>query len=264
MDDHDDLSLRQRVFDTLKKYPNLKPQALLLMFHLPKTKADLIRHYKSQWKRDYRFGQRPRADGLPDSFHKARGWVYVNSLGFDVKPEGGKDVARVINSGWRFSRNRNKALIWKDPKGLGRMEWHWKSGRVNIQPKQPPVATKGRVWQLFCDGFSMTGLIDSMQVLDVVLKSIRLKGATALWDLGVKVPYFVIDFFKLSNGLVLKGGDLSHPTGIEAEFCLPDFQEKAEAQIARNTKIMEEMVRLLRGEQPTEQGQSKLPDFYLR
>jgi len=183
-------------------------------------------------------------------------------LGFGVNPLNGKDADRVVRVGWRYSRNRNRVLIWRDHKGYGRMEWHWKSGRVNIYPKQPPPATKGRVWQLFCNGFSLTGLIDSMTVLQVVLESIRFKGATAVWDLGVKVPYFVIDFFKTSNGLVFKGGDLTHPTGIEGEFCLPDFQEKAEALIAKNTKIIEEFLRVLKGEQAT--NKTEMPEWYKR
>jgi hypothetical protein len=265
MSSHDDLSLRQRVFGILKQYHNLKPKAIFAMIpeelkkgKNPKNQLDYIRHLRSDWIRDYKLGQGSKVQGHPDSFHKARGWVYVDRLNLSRE--------KAVAVGWIPSRNRNRVLIWKDPKGFGRMEWHLK-GRVNIMPRQPPVATKGRVWQLFCNGFSMTGLIDSLQVLDVVLKSIRFKGATAVWDLGVKVPYFVIDFFRLSNGLVLKGGDLSHPTGIEAEFCLPDFVEKGEAQLARNTKIIEELLKLLRGEQTTigkPEDQKGLPDFYNR
>lgn len=255
MDSHD-ISARQKVFEILKQYANLKPKAIQLM--LPDTirkgkqQLDYIRHLRSQWIHDYKIGQGSNVQGKPNSFHKARGWVYVDRLNLDR--------IKAVAIGWIPSRNRNKVLIWKDVKGLGRMEWHHKSGRVNIFPKQPPIATKGRVWQLFCNGFSMTGLIDSMQVLDLVLKSIRFKGASAVWDLGVKVPYFVIDFFRLSNGIVIKGGDLSHPTGIEAEFCLPDFQEKAEAQLSRNTQIIEEFLKLLRGEQTTGQTKLQTPD----
>jgi hypothetical protein len=264
MSSHEELSLRQKAFAILKQYPNLKPKAIFSMLptelktgRKPKQQLDYIRHLRSQWIHDYKLGQGSKGQGKPDSFHKARGWVYVDRLDFDVTPFGGKDVERVVRVGWRFSRNRNRALIWKDPQGFGRMEWHWKSGRVNIFPKQPPPATKGRVYQLFCNGFSLSGLIDSMTVLDVVLKSISLKGATALWDLGVRVPYFKVDFFRLSNGVVITGGDLSHPQGIEVEFCLPDFVEKSEAQLARNTKIIEEFLRLLK-EQTT--GEPKTPE----
>lgn len=260
MDSHD-LSVRQQVFEILKQYVNLKPKAIQAM--LPDTirkgkqQLDYIRHLRSQWIHDYKLGLGSNVQGKPNSFHKARGWVYVDRLSLDRE--------KALGVGWFQSRNRNKVLIFKDPKGLGRMEWHWKSGRVNVFPRQPPIATKGRVWQLFCNGFSMNGLIDSMQILDLALKSISFKGATAVWDLGVKVPYFVIDFFKLSNGLILKGGDLSHPTGIEAEFCLPDFVEKSEAQLERNTKIIEEFLKLLKGEQTTVgKPMSDLPNFYSR
>lgn len=263
MDTHDDLSVRQRVFGILKQYPNLKAKAIQAMIPEDQKKGkkqlDYIRHLRSEWIHEYKLGLGSKVQGKPNSFHKARGWVYVDRLNLDRE--------KALVAGWIQSRNRNKVLIWKDPKGFGRMEWHGKSGRVNIFPRQPPIATKGRVWQLFCDGFSLSGLIDSMQVLDVVLKSIGFKGATAVWDLGVKVPYFVIDFFKLSNGLVLKGGDLSHPTGIEAEFCLPDWMEKSEAQLSRNTKIIEEFIKVLKGEQTkqiSEPQTSELPEWYRR
>jgi hypothetical protein len=255
-------SLRQRAFLLFMKYGNLKPKDACTMLHQPKTKMALLRNYKLQWKRNYLFGLGSRVHGKPDSFHRARGWVYVDRLFRDAE----KDVVHAIQKGWKQSRNRNHVLIWNDSSGLGRMEWHFKSGRVNIHVRQPPPATKGRVFQLFCNGFSLTGLIDSMAVLDVVLKSIRLKGATAMWDLGVKVPYFVIDLFKLSNGVVIKGGDLSHPTGIEVEFCLPDFVEKAEALISSNTVVMQQLMRLLKGEGTTAEPSKAepLPDFYSR
>lgn len=257
--EYSDYSLRKKVFALLKKNHTLKPSMLLKMLSLSSDRRGTITQYRKQWKREYKLGLGSNVQGKPNSFHKARGWVYVDRLSLDRE--------KALGVGWIQSRNRNKVLIFKDPKGLGRMEWHWKSGRVNIFPRQPPIATKGRVWQLFCNGFSMNGLIDSMQILDLALKSISFKGATAVWDLGVKVPYFVIDFFKLSNGLILKGGDLSHPTGIEAEFCLPDFVEKSEAQLERNTKIIEEFLKLLRGEQTTigkPEDLSKLPNFYNR
>ena len=255
------ISLRQRAFTTFMKYGNLKPKDICKLLQLNyDIHGRYIRNLKAQWKRNYIFGLGSRVHGKPESFHKAHGWVYVDSLNLDARTRAGLSRERAVGSGWVESRNRNRALIWRD--SLGRMEWHHKSGRVNLFVRQPPPATKGRVYQLFCNGFSMTGLVSDMAVLDVVLKSIRLKGASAVWDLGVKVPYFVIDLFKMSNGVVIKGGDLSHPTGIEVEFCLPDFQEKAEAQLARNTQIIEEFMKLLRGQEPSSQKPNHFPDFY--
>jgi len=254
----DNLSLRQRAFALFMKYPNLKPNdACKLLHRLPKKYGQYMRNLKAQWRRNYVFGLGSRVHGKPESFHRARGWVYVDRLNLSRE--------KAVGAGWVESRNRNRALIWKrDRLSLGRMEWHCKTGRVSLFVRQPPPATKGRVYQLFCNGFSMNGLISDMAILDVVLKSIRLKGASAVWDLGVKVPYFVIDLFKMSNGVVIKGGDLSHPTGIEVEFCLPDFQEKAEAQLARNTQIIEEFMKLLRGQEPSLQKPNHLPEFYSR
>lgn len=243
------------------QHPSLKPKELCNLAKMNfKTHGQYVRNLKRDFNRNYIFGLGSKL-GKP-TFHRARGCVYVDRLNLDRE--------KALQSGWEVSKNRNRCLLWKrDPKGLGRMEWHFRTGRVNIYPKQP--TSKGKVFQLFADGFSMTRLIDSMTVLELVLNSINLKGASAVWDLGIKLKPFVIDMFKVSNGIVIKGGDLSHPTGIEVEFCIPDWAEKAEAQLSRNTVVMEQLLKVFQGLQTTQQQEPRqpdkletLPNFYTR
>jgi hypothetical protein len=105
------------------------------------------------------------------------------------------------------------------------MEW-FETGTVVLFVRSP--ATRGRAYQLFCNGFSKTGLISDLKVLAGVLERLHFKGATATIETGQKLPYLVVDLFKTSNGIRIKTGDLSHPTCIEVDFCIPDWAERVE------------------------------------
>lgn len=87
----------------------------------------------------------------------------------------------------------------------------------------------------------MNGLIDSMVVLDVILKSIRLKGAHAVFGTAQRLPYMEIKLFQLSNGVIIKMGDKSHPHAIEVEYCYPDWAEK-------NEQLLNNFLKILKGE----------------
>lgn len=211
-DDSEFVPIKDRVLNLLRKNPLLtaKPICQILELDYDHYKS-YIDNLRSEWKHSLKVRAGSKAD-VRASFHRARGWVYVDRLGLDR--------VRAETEGWILSRNRNRALLWKDL--LGRMEW-FETGRVNLYVKAP--ALKGRVFQLFCNGFSFTGLIDSMDVLGKVLNSIRLKSAHAVFDTSQRLPYLTIDLFKLSNGVIIRAGDKSHPTSIEVEFCYPDWAE---------------------------------------
>jgi hypothetical protein len=216
-------SIRQLVFKALKKNPLLTAKSLAKILDLDyKVYKKYLWALKSTWKTNYRLGLGSKAQIKP-SFHNARGWVYVDRLNLDR--------ALALEGGWIRSESKNRPLIWKDPKKLGRMEW-FETGRVNLFIRSP--ALKGRVYQLFCNGFSYyVQLITSMQVLSVVLESIRLKAAHAVFDVGEKLPYMVVDLFKGSNGIVFKSGDKTHPTAFEFHFCYPDWGEKNEQLLSQ-------------------------------
>lgn len=219
-------TIKERVLRQLKKNPLLTAKPLCKLLDLNYDNyGDYVANIRSQWKISLRFGQGSKVQ-MPASFHKARGWVYVDRLDLD------RGVAR--ERGWILSGSKNRALIWKDP--LGRMEW-FETGRVNLIIYPP--ALKGNVYQLFCNGFSMTELIPSPTLLGVLLKKIRLKAAHAVFETSQKLPYMVIDLFKLSSGIVIRSGDSSHRTAIEVEFCYPDFAEQNERLLRQILKILQ-------------------------
>jgi len=239
-------TLKDQVIKLLKKNPLLMPKQICKLLGLSyKDYGAYINNVKSKWNYNLKFRQGSKVKA---SFHHAHGYVYVDRLMLKIED--------ALNRGWIQSKMKNRALIWKDPKGLGRMVWFVTTGRVNLFIKAP--ALKGRVFQLFCNGFSMTGLIESMTILGKLLDSIRLKAAHAVFETSQKLPYMIIDLFKLSNGIVIKSGDKTHPNAIEVEFSYPDWQEK-------NERLLGYIYKMLKGEPSSkvETSPQKPKPFYI-
>jgi hypothetical protein len=99
-------------------------------------------------------------------------------------------------------------------------------------------ANLGRAYQLVCNGFSFTGLITDVKVLEGVLAGVRFKGAHYVFEVEQRLPRLVIDLFAKSNGVVVKVGDASHPNAVEVVCCYPDWAE-------RNERMLEEIRKML-------------------
>jgi hypothetical protein len=118
---------------------------------------------------------------------------------------------------------------------LGRLQW-FETGRVNLYVRKP--GNLGRACQLVCNGFSFTGLITDLKMLEGILAGVRFKGAHYVFETNQRLPRFVIDLFARSNGVVIKIGDASHPNGIEVVTCYPDWAE-------RNEHLYQELMSML-------------------
>jgi hypothetical protein len=132
-----------------------------------------------------------------------------------------RDLA--INVGWISRRARNRWLLWKDR--LGRLQW-FETGRVNLYVHRP--ANLGKAYQLVCNGFSFTGLLTDVKVIEQILASVRFKGAHYVFNAGQRLPRLVVDLFARSNSIIVKVGDTSHPNGVEIISCYPDWAERNE------------------------------------
>jgi hypothetical protein len=128
-----------------------------------------------------------------------------------------------LSVGWRCSRARNRWLFWKDR--LGRLQW-FETGRINLYVGRP--ANLPKAYQLVCNGFSFTGLLADLKVLEQVLASVRFKGAHYVFNTEQRLPRLVVDLFARSNGITVKVGDASHPNGIEIISCYPDWVDRNE------------------------------------
>ncbi|MGD0494504.1 MAG: hypothetical protein ABSB28_00515 [Candidatus Bathyarchaeia archaeon] len=100
-------------------------------------------------------------------------------------------------------------------------------------------ANLGSAYQFVCNGFSFTGLITEVKVLEGVLAGVRFKGAHYVFETEHRLPRPVIDLFAKSNGVVIKVGDASHPNAVEIATCYPDWAE-------RNERMFEEIKGLFR------------------
>jgi len=214
-------NIKQDVEDLLGRNPLLKPKDLCRLLGLSYQRyRDYVSHVRSKWKSDYK----DRLGLKCLSFHGVHGWVTVPSV---------VDRGGAAGVGWVRSRARNRMLVWKDE--FGRLEW-FETGRCKVWVRKP--ANRGRALQLVCNGFSLNGLVTDMKVLDSVLASLRLKGGTAVVETGERLPYLVIDLFRVSNGVKIKTGDSSHPTCFEIEFSYPDWAE-------RNERLLQDLLRNL-------------------
>lgn len=214
-------SLRKQIFDLWDENPLLSAKMICKLLDLCyKKRKQLIWKYHSQWRTSQK--KQIGSKCQKPSFHKPSAWVYVDKLKLQLE--------HFLERGWIQTKAKNKYLMFKSP-GYGHMKYFPTTGRVNIHTIKPH--SRGRLFQLFCNGFSMNGLIDSMQILDQILKSIRFKGAHAVFSAPDRLPYMEIKMFQLSNGITIKLGDRSHPNGIEVEYCYPDWAEKNEQLLSK-------------------------------
>lgn len=139
-----------------------------------------------------------------------------------------EDLKKVaVERGWVVSKARNRWLLWRDR--IGRLQW-FETGRVNLYVRKP--ANSGRISQLMANGFFASGLISDLTVFERVLKDVKFKGAHYVFETTQRLPQFSIDFFQKSNGVAVKVGDRSHPSGVEVIIHYPDWAE-------RNEKLLE-------------------------
>jgi len=240
------MNIRKETFELLSKNPLLSARHICQILQISyDNHKQLIWNYRYQWKTNLR--KQTGSKCQKPSFHKPSAWVYVDKLGLKISD--------AIERGWIQTRAKNKYLIFRSP-GYGHMKWFPTTGRVNIHTVKPHL--KGRLFQLFCNGFSLNGLIDSMKVVDQLLKSIRLKAASAVFGTPERLPYMEVKMFELSNGVIIKMGDRSHPHAIEVEFCYPDWAEK-------NERLLGEIYGMLKGEpqQPKKLDDKKDKPFYV-
>jgi hypothetical protein len=235
-----DSSIRQSVFHLLDKNPLLTASNLCKLLDLPYKKyRNYIYRLKCEWKSNHKNMQ-----GVKCVSHGWRGWCYLPQ-----EVDGGVRV-KAVEVGWVETRSRCGWLLWRDK--LGRLQW-FRSGRVNLYVRKP--ANLGKAYQLICNGFSFTGLITDMKVLERVLASVRFKGAHYVFATEERLPRLTINLFAKSNGVIIKVGDTSHPNSIEVVAFYPDWAERNERLFEQ---LNETLKRLL---EPAKPKRFEKPDY---
>lgn len=216
----DSYSDRQRAFKLLDKNPLLTAKSLCKLMDLDYLQSGkYLNNVKSRWKYHYQNGLGSKCPKQ----HRVKALVYVPK---SLDRKRFVDVGRqAVGVGWEESRNRNKVLLWKKDKFLGRVEW-WQTGRVLVYVRKPQ--TMGRVKQLLCRAFFETNLILDGKVLDAFMCNVRWHSSDDVFETGERLPYKVIDNYVESHGLRIVLGDRSHPDSVEVQWCYPDWLERTE------------------------------------
>jgi hypothetical protein len=217
-------SIRQRVFRELDKNAILTPFQLCRILQIDyKHWHQTVANYKTQWRYTHK-----NERGSKCSLHGWRGWCCLpNGVAAGIR-------SGAVEVGWVETRARNRWLLWKER--LGRLQW-FETGRVNLFVRKP--ANLGKAYQLVCNGFSFTGLVTDIKVLEQILGSVRFKGAHYVFSTEQRLPRLTIDLFAKSNGVIIKVGDRSHPHAVEVIACYPDWAE-------RNERVLEQLNDTLR------------------
>lgn len=207
------------------------------------------KQYLWQISSDFKTDVRNRQGLKPPSFH--------NWLGSIVALEG-LSREEAVRKSWIPTKAKNHYLLWKDPRGLGRLEW-FPNGTVKVWVRKPVSDVKKL--QLLANAFFNTYLVTDIKVFTEWAKTLEQTGEDCAVHVGFDVPYFKIDLFEESNGITIVGGDKSHRDCIEARLRVPEwareYREKADFVMQDYKRIIEQLSKPLQESSPS-QDQSKL------
>ena len=224
-------TIKQQVFCLLEKNPLEKPREICILLHLDyRTHGDYITHLRSKWKSDYKNGLRPNCPKQ----HFVRAFCFVPKC-LDRKQFGSQVVPLALAVGWIQSRNRNRVLVWKDSQ-LGRIEW-WETGKVLETIKKPRTMLMAK--KLLGRAFFDTYLVSDTRICSAFLDSVRWFGSHDVFEYAERLPYGVIDNYVESHGVRIILGDVSHPNGVEVQWCHSDWAEKGEILQQQMIKALE-------------------------
>lgn len=214
-------SIRQRVFKELDKNPLLTAKSLAKLLDFTDTQADYYKGYlrtlKADWKRYYQ-KQQGSIRCVPDGVHNAffRGVLPVGVVEgvrrvlFEVWGRAGFDrwvfPERPLSaSGWRLTRFRNKALLYRSSLGRVRL---FQNGTVELFVRKP--ASLGKCKQLFSDAFTRHYLVSDLKVVDAFFGGL-LRRFHATYRVGERLPYVKVTTFEDTHRFTFVSGDRTHP-----------------------------------------------------
>jgi hypothetical protein len=87
-----------------------------------------------------------------------------------------------------------------------------------------------------------TELVTDIKVLEAMLRSVKFKGAHYVFDAKERLPKMDVTFFEGSNGVTVKIGDRSHPSGVEVLAYQPDWGERSERVLTEFLGAMREVL----------------------
>lgn len=246
-------TLKAKIFSLLDKNPLLSASHIcsLLGIRYNDYKA-YVWKVKSQWKTLPQSEQGSNCS-FPDEYHAWHGWTLVprsvverywgdKTLTIGKLPtEAMWHYPEMFPFGdkWLQTKARNRWILWKDR--LGRLQLHV-SGRIVLYVRKPAAVWKMK--QLLAHGLMWTGLVEDQKIFDRATTlapdgDLRFSGAHFVFNMGMRLPQKTIDYFKKSNGVVIKVGDRSHPDKLEIIASQPNWGERTEFILDRWSTAMD-------------------------
>jgi len=208
----DSFSIRQRVFEILRRNPYYKAKYICSLLELNyKEHGRYINKLKSDFHYYYKIG-------LPQKPHKR---VFVWDCVVEDFGERERFRGIALNYGWRqpVGEQRNPFLVYRGSHG----SVHWyKSGKVLLYLRGSLMLA--RVKELFSEAFVFLPKAMLLRYLDT---PIREESRHIIFDVGGPMPRFDIRYYEKTHGLRIYT-DGSHPQALEvaetAPFWLDDFK----------------------------------------
>jgi hypothetical protein len=87
-----------------------------------------------------------------------------------------------------------------------------------------------------------TELVTDVKLLEAMLRGVKFKGAHFVFDAKERLPKMDVSFFEGSNGVTIKIGDRSHPSGVEVLAYEPDWGERNERVLSQFLEVMKQVM----------------------
>ena len=214
-------TLKEKIYTLFSKNPNIKAKKACEVYYLSyKDKGQTVNNYLSKFRSNLKDGYIPSE---PINSPHCRNWVWNKVVFSDERK------SEALSNGWKQSRNRNRMLMFRDK--LGSVQW-FETGTANVMPKGSSRLADAK--SLLCRAFSW---LDVMELSRLCEGSIREVSRHWVFDVGVNLPRFKLEFFKKTHGLTIRS-DGSHPGKIEVEETVPLYLQETNRTLQETNKTL--------------------------
>ena len=214
-------SLKEKTYALFCQNHGIKAKQVCSFYHIDYTKlGQTINNYLSKLRSNPNYGHIPSE---PKNAPHCRKWVWNKVVFSDERK------SEALSNGWKQSRNRNRMLMFRDK--LGSVQW-FETGTANVMPKGSSRLADAK--SLLCRAFSW---LDVMELSRLCEGSIREVSRHLVFDVGVNLPRFKLEFFKKTHGLTIRS-DGSHPGKIEVEETVPLYLQETNRTLQETNKTL--------------------------
>ena len=225
-------TLKEKTYTLFCQNPQITATKVCEFYILPyKKKGATINNYLSMFRSNLNNGHVPSE---PKNSPHCRKWVW-NKVVFNDERK-----SEALSNGWKQSKNRNRMLMFMDK--LGSVQW-FETGTANVMPKGSSrlADAKALLWGAF-------SWLDDLELSRLCEGSIREVNRHRVFDVGVNLPRFKLEFFKKTHGLTIRS-DGSHPGKLEVEETVPLYLQEINRTLQETNKTLDLFAENMRSHQ---------------